>query len=106
MLHVCLLKSSMSNAVVALSIVTGLTAGGGGTLTEGHSSMIVARSAWRRCGEHHDRAKCGAGRLGHWVISMGRRLAKDVMKSSGRGRVMSIPSRLQRYDSREPSTPR
>jgi len=42
MLHVCLLKSSISNAVVALSIVTGLTAGGGGTLTEAHSSMIVA----------------------------------------------------------------
>jgi hypothetical protein len=32
----------MSNAVVALSIVTGFTAGGGGTLTEAHSSMIVA----------------------------------------------------------------
>jgi hypothetical protein len=101
----------MSNAVVALSIVTGFTAGGGGTLTEAHSSMIVAtalndtlrlpamRRASRSC-EVRCRQAWSLGDL------HGRRLAKDVMKSSGRGRVMSIPSRLQRYDSREPSTPR
>src|SRR4029079_14442189 len=42
MLHVCSLKSSISSAVVALSIVTGFTAGGGGAFTDPHSSMVVS----------------------------------------------------------------
>src|SRR6476469_1600709 len=44
-LHVCLLKSSSSSAVVLRSIVTAFNAGGGGTCTDVHSSTIEAAVA-------------------------------------------------------------
>src|SRR5690242_21706226 len=46
-LQVCWLKSSIRSAVVFLSIVGVLSAGGGGAWTEVHSSMIVCPPADR-----------------------------------------------------------
>src|SRR6476660_5183608 len=44
-LHVCLLKSSISSAVVFGSTVTAFSAGAGGTFTVDHSSTIDAAPA-------------------------------------------------------------